>query len=391
MKDRIDQRVTAAADTLIGLSQSIHAEPELSFAEHRSAAKVAQVLREAGFEVTEGAYDLPTALSATYGSGDLVVGVCAEYDALPEIGHACGHNVIAASSVGAALGLAAVADELGLTVKLLGTPAEEGGGGKQLMLERGAFDDVTVAMMAHPSPVDIATADFGSKAAAQVEVVYRGKEAHASAAPHLGINALDATTVAQVALGLLRQHLLPGGQLHAVIHEGGLRPNVVPALARMGFTYRADTLEDLLAIEARVRACFEAGALATGATMEFAKTSPDYADLRPDAWMTAAYRAGLIELGRELPVIPGLFKGGSTDMGNVSHALPSIHPALGIDPVGFAMPHTPEFATAAATPRADRAVLDGAKALARTAAALATDQAQRAAVLEAHAARRSER
>ncbi|WP_307845555.1 M20 family metallopeptidase [Planomonospora sp. ID67723] len=380
-------RVSAAADELVALSRSIHAEPELAFAEHRSAEKVATVLERSGFDVARGVCDLPTALSATYGGGDLVVALCAEYDALPEIGHACGHNVIAASSVGAALALASVADELGLTVKLLGTPAEEDGGGKQLMLDRGAFDDVTVAMMAHPSPVDLSTpGGVSTKASGQFEIVYTGREAHASVAPHTGVNALDAVTVAQVALGLLRQHMVPGGQLHGIVQEGGVRPNIVPARTRLAYYLRADTLAAMHELEARVRDCFAAGALATGATMEMTRTSPDYAEMRNDPWLADAYAANLAATGREAFPVPVEFRGGSTDMGNVSHALPSIHPVIGIDPAGLSMPHTPAFAAAAATATADAAVVAAATALAWTAIDLALDDARRAATLAARRA-----
>ncbi|GIH78000.1 amidohydrolase [Planobispora longispora] len=384
-------RISAAGDELVALSRSIHAEPELAFAEHRSAEKVAVAMERAGFDVTRGVCDLPTALSATYGGGDLVVALCAEYDALPEIGHACGHNVIAASSVGAALALASVADELGITVKLLGTPAEESGGGKQLMLDRGAFDDVAVAMMAHPAPVDLhMPGGLSTKASGHFEIVYTGLEAHASAAPHTGINALDAVTVAQTALGLLRQHMVPGGQFHGIVQEGGLRPNIVPARTKLAYYLRADTLADMHRLEARVRDCFAAGALATGATMEMTRTSPDYAEMRNDPWLADVYTANLAVTGREAFPVPPEFRGGSTDMGNVSHALPGIHPVIGIDPAGFSMPHTPAFAAAAATPEADKGVIDAAAALAWTAIDLALDDARRAGVLEALAVRRAD-
>ncbi|GII00841.1 M20 family metallopeptidase [Planobispora takensis] len=389
-KKAAQSRISAAADELVALSRSIHAEPELAFREHRSAEKVAVFLERSGFAVERGACDLPTALSATYGDGDLVVALCAEYDALPEIGHACGHNVIAASSVGAALALASVADELGLTVKLLGTPAEEDGGGKQIMLDRGAFDDVTVAMMAHPAPIDLtAPGGLSTKASGQIEIVYTGREAHASVAPHTGINALDAVTVAQVALGLLRQHMIPGGQLHGIVQEGGIRPNIVPARTKLAYYLRADTLADMHRLEERVRDCFAAGALASGATMEIRRTSPDYAEMRNEPWLADAFGANLTALGREAMPVPGEFRGGSTDMGNVSHALPGIHPVIGIDPAGFSMPHTPEFATAAATPTADKAVVDAATALAWTAIDLALDDTRRAGMLAVRRAGRS--
>src|ERR1700754_4006006 len=202
----VEDAVNRRSGDLIELSHAIHAEPELAFAEFKSCAKAQALVAERGFEMTAAPAGLETAFRAEFGSGPLVIGICAEYDALPGIGHACGHNIIAASAVGAALALADVADELGLKVVLLGTPAEEAGGGKVLLLNAGTFDDIAATVMIHPGPIDIARAR--SLALSQVEVTYLGREAHAAVAPYLGINAADATTVAQVAIGLLRQHFV---------------------------------------------------------------------------------------------------------------------------------------------------------------------------------------
>ncbi|MEU6152346.1 M20 family metallopeptidase [Actinosynnema sp. NPDC047251] len=361
---------------LVELSHSIHAEPELAFAEHRSAAKVANLLAGEGFEVERGVADLETAFTATYGSGDLVLGLCAEYDALPEVGHACGHNVIAAASTGAALALRDVADELGLTVRVIGTPAEEVGGGKVLMLERGVFDDVSLSMMVHPAPYEAIAA--ASLAITDVEVRYTGKPSHAAAAPHLGVNAADAITVAQVAIGLARQHLEPGQMVSGIVTKGGTVPNVVPASTTAMFDLRAEDLESLTRLEERINRCFEAGALATGCTHEVVKISPVYAELTPDPWLADAYRRAAAELGRTA-LSPEQERGrriGSTDMGNVTRALPAIHPTIAID-CGDAVNHQIEFATACASASADRAVLDGALALAWTTISVARDDAQR--------------
>ncbi|HUL97843.1 MAG TPA: M20/M25/M40 family metallo-hydrolase, partial [Mycobacterium sp.] len=214
--------VLSRRNDLIALSHDIHAEPELAFAEHRSCAKTQALVAERGFTVSAAPAGLDTAFRADYGSGDLKVAVCAEYDALPGIGHACGHNIIAASAVGAALALAEVADDIGLRVVLMGTPAEESGGGKALLLKAGAFDDISAAVMIHPGPADIAATR--SLAAAEVTVDYVGHESHASVAPHLGINAADAATVTQVAIGLLRQHLVRGQQVHGIVTDGGRAP-----------------------------------------------------------------------------------------------------------------------------------------------------------------------
>ncbi len=207
--------VDAHADRLVELARSLHAEPELAFAEHRSAEKVSGLLEREGFAVERGTAGLDTAFVARTGSGPLTVAFCAEYDALPGIGHACGHNLIAASSVGAGLALRDVADELGLTVLVVGTPAEEDGGGKIVMLDAGVFDDVALAMMAHPAPIDVGAPR--PLALAEWEVRYRGTPSHSAMAPHLGVNAADALTVAEVAIGVGRQHFEPEQLVHGIV------------------------------------------------------------------------------------------------------------------------------------------------------------------------------
>ncbi|GGP70454.1 M20 family metallopeptidase [Saccharothrix coeruleofusca] len=367
---------------LVDLSRSIHAEPELAFAEHRSAAKVSGLLEAEGFEVERGVAGLDTAFTATYGSGELVLGLCAEYDALPEVGHACGHNVIAAAATGAALALREVADALGITVRVIGTPAEEVGGGKVLLLERGVFDGVALSMMVHPAPYEAIAAR--SLALADLEVRYTGKPSHAAAAPHRGVNAGDALTVAQVAIGLARQHLEPGQMVSGIVTKGGAAPNIIPASTSAVFDLRADDLDSLRRLEQRVDDCFHAGALATGCSYEVVRVSPPYAELTPDQWLAEAYRRAAVELGRR-PLSPEeelREKIGSTDMGNITRALPAIHPTIAID-CGDAVNHQHEFATACASASADRAVLDGALALAWTTIAAATDDRQRERLLGA--------
>ncbi|MBF6077167.1 M20 family metallopeptidase [Nocardia beijingensis] len=378
---RGDAAIRAASAELIALSHAIHDEPELAFEETRSVAKTIAPLAERGFEIEVGVAELPTAFRARYGSGSLTVGLCAEYDALPEIGHACGHNIIAASAVGAALGLAEVADALDLTVLVFGTPAEESGGGKVLMLERGVFDDVAMAMMVHPGPLDIVGAR--SLALADVSVVFHGREAHASAAPEQGRNAGDAVTVAQVALGLLRQHLLPGQQLHGIVGDGGVAPNIVPGRAELLYYLRAVDSASLDDLMRRASACFEAGALATGCTHEIRTLAPTYTELTPDPELLLVYREQIAGLGR-VPLAPEFEAQrplGSTDMGNVTNVIPGIHPVIGID-AGGAVTHQPGFAAASVNASADRAVLDGALALARTAIAVARDDIHRDRLLQ---------
>ena len=380
--DRVEDAVRRRGTDLIELSHAIHAEPELAFAEHRSCAKAQALVAERGFEITAAAGGLDTAFRADFGSGPLAVGVCAEYDALPGIGHACGHNIIAASAVGAALALAEVAEQLGLTVALLGTPAEEFGGGKVLLLNAGVFDDLAVAVMVHPGPVDVAATRSLTLSAVRAD--YRGREAHASAAPYLGVNAADAATIAQVAIGLLRQQLAPGQQVHGIVTDGGQAANVIPGRTELQFTMRATGSSSLADLEAKVRDCFLAGAVATGCDYNVDYTEPMYDALNPDPWMAETVRAEMTRLGLT-PVeaeLEAAHPVGSTDMGNVTQLLPGIHPMIAVDAGGASL-HQPAFAAAAAGPSADRAVIDGAIMLARTVVRLAQAPDQRDRVLAA--------
>ncbi|MEV6349258.1 amidohydrolase [Actinoplanes sp. NPDC051851] len=383
--DATDHAVDRWRDRLIGLSHSLHAEPETAFAEHRSVVKLADLLRAADFDVRDNACDLPTALTATYGRGDLTIGICAEYDALPGIGHACGHNVICAAAAGAAIGLRAIADAHRFRIKLLGTPAEESGGGKQLMLERGAFDDVTVAMMAHPAPsADAAGPGDSTQAASRFEVTYRGRPSHAAAAPWLGVNAADAAVVAQVAIGLLRQQTPPAYRVAGFVRSGGEKTNIIPERCVLEYEVRAPTSEQLRPFRRRVEECFEAGALAAGANVSFRSMEPEYLDLRNDPWLIAAYAAHLPDFGR-VAVATGAHSA-STDMGNISHVVPSIHPMIGLRGV-TATPHTHEFTAHTATPAADEALIHAAKLLARTGYDLATNASARADFITRHTTR----
>lgn len=384
----VEDAVSRRRGDLVELSHSIHAEPELAFTEHRSCAKTQALAADHGFAITKSLGGLDTAFRAEYGSGPLVVGICAEYDALPGIGHACGHNVIAAAAVGTALALAEVADDLGLTVVLLGTPAEESGGGKVLLLNAGAFDDIVATVMLHPGPVDIAAAR--SLALSQVAVDYRGRESHAAVAPYLGVNAADAITVSQVAIGLMRQQLAPGQMMHGIVTDGGQATNVIPARAQMQYTMRANDAASLRELEARMSDCFLAGAVATGCDHSVSATEPAYHELTPDSWLAETFRDEMVRIGRSpVPVhIEAALPLGSTDMGNVTQVMPGIHPIVGID-AGGASVHQPAFAEAAAGPSADTAVVEGAIMLARTVVRLAQTPAERDRVMELKARRAS--
>lgn len=365
-KAALRSRVEESADAVLAVSHRLHADPELGWHEVRSAELLAAQLEALDFTVERGVAGLPTAFVATRGNSANVVGLIAEYDALPGLGHACGHNIIAAATIGAAAALAGDVDALGITLKVIGTPAEEGGGGKVLMLDAGVFDDLDLALMIHPGPVDSVMAR--PRAVAHFDIHYSGKAAHAGAYPHLGRNAADAFTVAQVAIGLLRQQLPDSVRVHGIVTEAGTAPNAIPDSATGSWYVRARTLEELDDVFARVSACFAAGALATGCEWAIRETSPRYAEFRNDPELVELFTANAAVLGRDMDpgeLLPGGMNTASTDLGNVSQRIRAIHPYLGIDSLP-AVNHQAEFAAASVTAAADRAVLDGATLLAQT-------------------------
>ncbi|MHB8405051.1 MAG: M20 family metallopeptidase [Gammaproteobacteria bacterium] len=375
-KQAARERLNQARASLLALSHRIHAHPELGFEEEQACGWLATMLDEAGFAVQTGICELPTAFIARAGSGALNIGIMAEYDSLPGVGHACGHNLIAAMAAGAAMALAKVADDAGITVIIIGTPAEEVGNasGKILLLERGAYAGVHAAMMVHPAPMDFVQPRI--IAASMFDVHYTGKEAHASAFPELGINAADAITVAQTAIGLLRQHIRSGDRVHGICTHGGDAANIVPAHTSARYMVRSDTLDELEELRVKVRRCFEAGALATGSKLEIRGGDKPYTEMLHDADMAALYRRNAEALGRKFPdanSAVGRFSA-STDMGNVSKAIPSIHPMIGIDCLP-AVNHQPEFTAHCVSAAADQAVWDGALGMAWTAIDMAADKA----------------
>lgn len=405
-KPQIRKKLESIQKKLIEISHQIHAHPELAFQEEKAAALLTDELNKAGFEVKKGICDLNTAFIATKGSGNLHIAICAEYDALPEIGHACGHNIIAAAAVGAGIAAGEVADQLDFKISVIGTPAEEHGGGKVLMLDRGGFKGVHAAMMIHPSPIELIEPSI--IAAVEMTVDYTGKEAHASAAPEKGINAADALTIAQTAIGLLRQHILPNDRIHGIVTKGGDAPNVIPAHTSARYIIRSATLEGLSVLRKKVLACFKAGAIATGAKMEVIEKEKPYADMKHDPEIASYYQKNAEALGRvfldnideskklntswrnklflyilkqagfspeDLKPILGRFAG-STDMGNVSQTIPSIHPMIAID-ARSAVNHQPEFTARCVEPSADKAVIDGALAMAWTVVDLASNEVTR--------------
>ncbi|HTW38117.1 MAG TPA: M20 family metallopeptidase [Steroidobacteraceae bacterium] len=382
-KAAAQERFEIARDGLIELSHRIHAHPEVGFEEERASSWLCDALDEAGFAVQKGICKLPTAFRARLGSGPLHVALCAEYDSLPGIGHACGHNIIAAAALGAAMAAAKVADDAGLTVSVIGTPAEEVGNasGKILLLERGAFEGIHAAMMIHPAPFDMLRANLIS--ASMFDVHCTGKESHASAFPELGINAADALTIAQTAIGLLRQHIRSTDRIHGIVTQGGVAPNVVPAHTSARYIIRSEKLAELTELRKRVYRCFEAGGLATGAEVKIVGGDKPYAEVRHDETLAALYKDNSEALGRPFRPL-GEWETrptGSTDMGNVSLAVPSIHPMIGINSLP-AVNHQPQFAAHCVTPDADKALCDGALAMAWTCIDMATTPKVRDALLK---------
>lgn len=381
-KNGAKEKLQAIGPSLVDLSHRIHAKPELGFEEEHAAYWLEEMLDQAGFRVEKDAAGLSTAFVARFGNGPLNIGICAEYDCLPGIGHACGHNLIAAMSVGAGIAAAKIADEIGATITVLGTPAEEVGNasGKIVMLEKGAFKGLHASMMVHPAPFDASTMKI--IAASMFDACYHGKEAHASAFPELGINAADALTIAQMSLGLLRQHIRATDRIHGIVTKGGDAPNIVPAHTSAKYIIRSDNLKELEDLRAKVRRCFEAGALATGARLEMLGGDKPYAEMKHDVELAAFYQRNSEALGRTFPDFGPMRDrmAASTDMGNVSQVVPSIHPAIGIGSLP-AVNHQPEFTAHCITAAADQAIFDGALAMAWTIADVASDAETRARLL----------
>ncbi|MGD9995797.1 MAG: M20 family metallopeptidase [Ilumatobacteraceae bacterium] len=388
LKRRVCDEVDRLADRLIDASHQIHAHPELNFEEVFAHDLLTSLLDDAGLATTRHAYGVGTAFEARSGADGPEIAVLCEYDALPAIGHACGHNVIATAGLGAGLALAAVAADAGGRVRIMGTPAEEGGGGKIEMARRGAFDGLAAAMMVHPADADLVR--MNTIAVQELYVDYVGKAAHAAAAPQEGRNALDAAVLGYMNVAALRQHILPSERVHGIFTKGGDKANIVPDQTAMTWMVRSPTIASLQPLKARVLACLEASAGATGCSCTTRWQGVTYADMVDNAPMVQAYVANAAALGREVadPAITGKPVVGSTDMGNVSYLVPSIHPMIQVAPPGVPI-HTKEFAEHARSESGDRAVVDGAKAMAMTAVDLWADAALRSNV-EAEFGRRPE-
>ncbi|MFL6204769.1 MAG: M20 family metallopeptidase [Acidimicrobiales bacterium] len=368
LKERLRAEVEARAERLLDLSHQIHEHPETNYEEHFAHDLLTDALESEGLEVERGAYGVDTAFAARAGDSGPTIAVLLEYDALPGIGHACGHNIIATAGLGAGLAVAATAAEAGGRVVVLGTPAEEGGGGKILMARAGAFEGIDAAMMIHPAGDDLTRMQV--IAVQELVATYTGEAAHAAAFPHRGRNALDAAVLGYLNVAALRQHILPAERIHGVFLEAGEKPNIVPARAVTEWMVRSTSIASLEPLKARVAACLEAGAAAAGCDVEIAWKSVVYADMLDNEALVSLFASNAEALGRPLAEPQGeAAVVGSTDMGNVSYLVPSIHPMLAAAPSGLPI-HTPEFASHARAASGDRAVVDGAVALAWTVADL---------------------
>jgi amidohydrolase len=364
-KEAAMQTIDAVQDELITLSHNIHDNPEISLTEYKSSAFIAAMLRQHGFEVQMGIGGLDTAFIATKqgkGPGPHVA-FMAEYDSLPGIGHACGHNVIATCAVGAFLGTSAVMGDFDGTISIIGTPGEEADGGKVILLEAGVFDNVDFALMMHPSS-GRSLINRGGRAATSIDVTFVGKSAHSSA-PGSGINALNAVLSTFQHIDMLRPTFKMQDNVNGIITNGGLAANIIPGEAACSFSLRAETLLDLEKLVAKVRQAAQAAAELTGAKPEI-NVHRMYAERYPNLPMCEAFKANMEVLGEEMEYANPKGMYGSSDVGNVSIKLPAIHDYLWIAPAGVNS-HNAEYTEHSNSPRADEICIKGAKGLAMTA------------------------
>lgn len=387
-KERIFASVEEAAPQLVALSDWMYENPEIGHQEHQSAARLVDLLRQNGFSVEAPYAGMDTAFRAEYKGGDgPVIAILAEYDALPGIGHGCGHNIIGTMAVLAGIGLKNAWPEMPGTVLVLGAPAEEGAvdnaGGKVFMVEHGTFSGVDAAMMIHPS---LRNALGGSSNAREaMEIVFRGKTAHAAGAPHEGINALDAAIQTFNGFNALRQHVKPDVRIHGIIKEGGLSPNIVPDRAVIRMYARAADSEYLKEVVEKVQNCARAGAMAAGAQVEIRQTAKTYKDMINNHVLGQVWKRNIELQGEQVSESAG-GGAGSTDMANVSHEVPSIHPYVSISSTKV-NGHSTAFADATISPEGHKGLVVGAKSLAGAAADLLAEPELLAAVKEEFAAR----
>ncbi len=365
LKLKVKDSAESQRQQLIQLSLNIHDNPELGFKEEKASAWLASYLEDSGFHVERGIAGLATAFRATYGQGSPRIALLAEYDALPKIGHGCGHNIIAASAVGAAVASKSIIDQLGGSIVVLGTPGEEIFGGKIDMVKAGTFEEIDVAMLVHPEVRNMPTEE--ALACSSLEVEFFGRPAHAAGQPHRGINALDAMILAFTSINSLRQHIRGDARIHGIITDGGEAPNIVPAHSAAVFLVRALDDDYLAELKDKVLNCFTGASVASGARLEYRWRDRTYAPMKNNTTLAELFKQNLESLGRQVETCDPHFGLGSTDMGNVSQVVPSIHPTIAIAPREVVI-HTPEFAAAAASEAGHEGLMDAAKAMAMTVA-----------------------
>lgn len=366
LKQSVCRDIDARAKDLESISHQLHENPETNFEEHFAHQILTDYIADSKVKVTRGAFELDTAFDVRISGGDgPTVAVLCEYDALPGIGHACGHNIIATAGLGAGLALSAVAEQCGGNLALMGTPAEEGGGGKIEMARKGAFRNIDAAMMIHPADADLAR--MNAIAIQNLFVKFHGLAAHAAVSPHKGKNALDAAVLGYMNVAALRQHILPTERIHGIFTNSGEKPNIVPRETEMDWYVRSPTIETLQPLKERVAKCLEGGAMAAGCTVTFDWKKNTFADLVDNLPLLESYIRNAAQFGRQMTseFLPGT-GGGSTDMGNISYLVPSIHPMMQVAPTGVSL-HSAAFADFTKGEEATRAIVEGAKIMAMTA------------------------
>jgi amidohydrolase len=373
IKPEISAELEARRDDLCTLSLKIHDNPELGFHEFQASEWLTQFLKDNGFKIEKGISELPTAFRASYGQGRPVIAILAEYDALPELGHACGHNLIAGAAVGAGMAARQAADRFGGTLMVIGTPAEELYGGKAIMAEKGAFSDVDIAMMIHPGAHEAAVTE--ALACQGIQIDFFGKSAHAAARPESGINALEAMVQSFNALNSLRQHIRSKARVHGIITDGGKAANVVPEHSSGLFLVRAAEEAYLEELKKRVLNCFAGAATATGARLEYKWDEVYYAPMLNNLTLGKLFTRNMKSLGRKTRLYDPYKSFGSTDFGNVSQLVPGIHPSVSITGHGV-VSHSSQFAEAAGSEKGLDGMMAAAKGMAMTAFDLLADPKQ---------------
>ncbi|MBP5531444.1 MAG: amidohydrolase [Lentisphaeria bacterium] len=377
----IYEYIAARRADLEVLARDIWEHPETAFKEKYSAERLARFLEERDFAVTRAWLDVPTAFTTDFANGDgPVFGIAAEYDALPAVGHGCGHNLIATAAVAATLAVREAMREASIpgTIRLLGTPAEEDGGGKVVLLERGALEGVDAVMMVHPNWRTIY--EMGSSALRKYDVIFHGREAHAAGNLDLAVNALDAVMLLYAGINAFRQQLPASCRIHGIVDDGGRAPNVIPGRASCAFYLRSATEEGMEKLDARFRAIAKGAAMMTGAELELVQPSKPYRSRKPNAPMNEQYLADMEELGAA-PARGPSGNMGSSDFGDFSQALPGVHGYFGI--ADHRIPgHSREFAAAARTGSALESALRAAAAMAHIALKFMTEPEFRSRVRE---------